>query len=544
MNTKKIITPIVVSLVAILGFVVGSVLSSNVSQQNQKVSQLSVDGKLDLLLNLIELQYVDTVDRDDLVESAIPKILAELDPHSVYIPAEDLQIVNDDLDDSFSGIGVQFNIQKDTIMIVSVISGGPSEKLGILPGDRIVTVDDSLFVGSSISNDKVMKRLRGPKGSVVKVGIKRSSSDELLSFEIERGDIPLHSVDAAYLLKSGVGYVKVSKFGSATYDEFVEALTNLRIDGAERYIIDLRGNSGGYLESVILMTNEFLKKDDLIVYTEGKSEKRREAFADGRGAFVKVPIAILIDEWSASASEIFAGAIQDNDRGIVVGRRSFGKGLVQQQIPLRDGSAIRLTIARYHTPSGRCIQKPYSDKNEYDMDILNRYLHGEMDDADSIKTMPDSLKFFTAKGRIVYGGGGISPDYFVPRDTIEATSYYTKIYNSGLLYDYSFEYVDKNRKKLAEFKDLSSLSDFLSKQNFAEELAKFAKTKGVVKDNEMFERSKLLMQNRVEAYISRSVLGDSAFYPIFNEKDEVIRTALQKLLNEPSLPSVANFNIK
>ena len=522
---KKIVIPIVVSLAAVFGFVIGSVLSKNELQHTQKVSNLNVDGKLDLLLNLIDLQYVDTVNRDELVESAIPKILAELDPHSVYIPAEDLQIVNDDLDKSFSGIGVQFNIQKDTIMIVAVISGGPSERLGILPGDRIVTVDDSLFVGPAITNDKVMKRLRGPKGTKVKVGVKRSSSEELLSFEIVRGDIPLHSIDASYMLQDKVGYVKVSKFGSGTYDEFVEALTNLRIEGAERYIVDLRGNSGGYLDAAILMTNEFLKEGDLIVYTEGKAEKRRDAVADGRGVFAQTPVAVLIDEWSASASEIFAGAIQDNDRGVVVGRRSFGKGLVQQQIPLRDGSAIRLTIARYHTPSGRCIQKPYSDKDEYDMDILNRYLHGEMDDKDSIKALPDSLKFFTTQGRVVYGGGGISPDVFVPRDTIGMTSYYTKIYNGGILYDYTFEYVDKNREKLALYKDFTSLLNYLNTQNLADELVQFAQGRGIPKNDKMYAESKALMQNRIKAYILRSMLGDEAFYPVFNENDIVIRVA-------------------
>ena len=538
---KKIVIPIVVSLAAVFGFVIGSVLSKNELQHTQKVSNLNVDGKLDLLLNLIDLQYVDTVNRDELVESAIPKILAELDPHSVYIPAEDLQIVNDDLDKSFSGIGVQFNIQKDTIMIVAVISGGPSERLGILPGDRIVTVDDSLFVGPAITNDKVMKRLRGPKGTKVKVGVKRSSSEELLSFEIVRGDIPLHSIDASYMLQDKVGYVKVSKFGSGTYDEFVEALTNLRIEGAERYIVDLRGNSGGYLDAAILMTNEFLKEGDLIVYTEGKAEKRRDAVADGRGVFAQTPVAVLIDEWSASASEIFAGAIQDNDRGVVVGRRSFGKGLVQQQIPLRDGSAIRLTIARYHTPSGRCIQKPYSDKDEYDMDILNRYLHGEMDDKDSIKALPDSLKFFTTQGRVVYGGGGISPDVFVPRDTIGMTSYYTKIYNGGILYDYTFEYVDKNREKLALYKDFTSLLNYLNTQNLADELVQFAQGRGIPKNDKIYAESKALMQNRIKAYILRSMLGDEAFYPVFNENDIVIRVALQELSNNNSLPNVARI---
>lgn len=538
---KKIVIPIIVSLAAVFGFVIGSVLSKNELQHTQKVSNLNVDGKLDLLLNLIDLQYVDTVNRDELVESAIPKILAELDPHSVYIPAEDLQIVNDDLDKSFSGIGVQFNIQKDTIMIVAVISGGPSERLGILPGDRIVTVDDSLFVGPAITNDKVMKRLRGPKGTKVKVGVKRSSSEELLSFEIVRGDIPLHSIDASYMLQDKVGYVKVSKFGSGTYDEFVEALTNLRIEGAERYIVDLRGNSGGYLDAAILMTNEFLKEGDLIVYTEGKAEKRRDAVADGRGVFAQTPVAVLIDEWSASASEIFAGAIQDNDRGVVVGRRSFGKGLVQQQIPLRDGSAIRLTIARYHTPSGRCIQKPYSDKDEYDMDILNRYLHGEMDDKDSIKALPDSLKFFTTQGRVVYGGGGISPDVFVPRDTIGMTSYYTKIYNGGILYDYTFEYVDKNREKLALYKDFTSLLNYLNTQNLADELVQFAQGRGIPKNDKMYAESKALMQNRIKAYILRSMLGDEAFYPVFNENDIVIRVALQELSNNNSLPNVARI---
>ncbi len=528
---KKVIVPLFIALAAIIGFVIGNVLTQRAQMNLPERTQIPSEGKIDALLNIINAQYVDSVNSHELVEEAIPKILAGLDPHSVYIPASDLQSVNEELEGSFSGIGVQFNIQKDTIMIVGVVSGGPSEKLGIMPGDRIVTVNDTLFTGSEITNEKVMKKLRGPKGTTVKVGIKRNGAKELLPFTIKRGDIPVTSIDIAYKVTDKIGYIKVSKFGNNTYSEFLTALNKLQKDGATEFIIDLRGNSGGYLDAAIQMINEFLKQENLIVYTEGKSEPRRDAYADGSGSFQNNPLAILIDEWSASASEIFAGAIQDNDRGIIIGRRSFGKGLVQQQIPLRDGSAIRLTIARYYTPSGRCIQKPYKDEESYGNDIVNRYLHGEFDAEDSIQVdKADTIKYKTLiKERIVYGGGGIMPDIFVPRDTLGITSYYTKANNNGYLYEYAFQYADQNRNQLKAFSDYKALETYLDTQKLGELFADFAVGKGIRRNPHLISKSNDLIENKLKAYIIRNIFGDDGFYPVIHEKDNTLKRAIQEL---------------
>jgi len=527
---KKVIIPLFIAFAVVIGFMIGNTLTRRSLVNVTDRTQLSSGGKIDALLNIINTQYVDSVNANELIEQAIPKILSGLDPHSVYIPASDLQSVNEELEGSFSGIGVQFNIQNDTVMIVGVISGGPSEKLGIMPGDRIVTVNDTLFVGKDVTNEKVMKKLRGPKGTTVKVEIKRNDSKELLPFTIVRGDIPVTSIDVTYKLTDEIGYIKVSKFGGNTYDEFLSALNKLKREGASKFIVDLRGNSGGYLESAIQMINEFLGKGDLIVYTEGKSESRRDAYADGSGLFQDNPLVILIDEWSASASEIFAGAIQDNDRGMVIGRRSFGKGLVQQQIPLRDGSAIRLTIARYYTPSGRYIQKPYKDEASYENDIVNRYLHGEFDTEDSIRVdKADSIEYKTAKGRIVYGGGGIMPDIFVPRDTLGMTSYFNKVNNSGLLYEYAFQYADRNRVRLKAFADYKALENYLNTQNLSESFANFAAEKGIRRNPHLISKSNGLIENRLKAYIVRHIFGDEGFYPVLQEKDSTLKRAVKEL---------------
>ena len=527
---KKVLIPLLIALAVIIGFIIGNTLTTRSLNVFDRM-KISSEGKIDAILNIINTQYVDSVDPRELVEEAIPKILSGLDPHSVYIPASDLQLVNEELESSFSGIGVQFNIQQDTVMIVGVISGGPSEKLGIMPGDRIVTVNDTLFTGKEMTNEKVMKKLRGPKGSTVRVGIKRSGVKELLPFTIVRGDIPVTSIDIAYKVTDQIGYIKVSKFGSNTYNEFLSALNRLQEEGATKFIIDLRGNSGGYLDAAIQMINEFLQKDELIVYTEGKSESRRNAYADGSGLFRENPLAVLIDEWSASASEIFAGAIQDNDRGIIIGRRSFGKGLVQQQIPLRDGSAVRLTIARYYTPAGRDIQKPYKDESSYESDIMNRFLHGEFDTEDSIQVnKADSIEYKTLKeGRIVYGGGGIMPDIFVPRDTLGMTSYYNKVNNSGHLYEYAFQYADQNRTKLKTFPDYRALENYLSTQNLSESFADFSAEKGVRRNPYLISKSRDLIENRLKAYIIRNIFGEEGFYPVFQQKDTTLKRAIQEL---------------
>ncbi len=528
---KKVIISLCIALAVMTGFVIGKIITERSLASMLDRSQVSSGGKIDAILNIINRQYVDTVDVSGLIESAVPKILSGLDPHSTYIPASDLQSVNEELEGSFSGIGVQFNIQHDTVMIVGVISGGPSEKLGILPGDRIITVNDSLFAGKNITNEKVMKNLRGPKGTIVNIGIQRADEKELLPFAIVRGDIPVSSIDIAYLITDETGFVKVSKFGENTYEEFFKALNNLKKAGAAKFIIDLRGNSGGYLNAAIQMINEFLEEGELIVYTQGKSEPRRDAFASGAGLFQENPIVVLIDEWSASASEIFAGAIQDNDRGLIIGRRSFGKGLVQQQIELSDGSAIRLTISRYYTPSGRSIQKPYTDESDYENDIMNRYLHGELDTQDSIHVdKADSIEYRTIKkGRVVHGGGGIMPDIFVPRDTLGMTSYFNKVNNSGLLYEYSFKYADQNRAKLKSFADYNALKSYLETQNLGELFASFATGKGIRRNPYLISKSNELIENRLKAYIVRHIFGDEGFYPVLHQKDSTVKRAVEEL---------------
>lgn len=532
--------PIIASLAMALGIMLGVMLPrENKASNSQGVAESGVPtvsvpagssnfNKLNYVLYLLKSMYVDSIKTDELTEKIIPRVLEELDPHSTYVPKDEVEMTNSDLEGSFSGIGVQFNIQNDTIMVVDVISGGPSEKVGILPGDRIIEVNDSSFVGKDINNNKVLKTLRGPKDTKVNVGIKRNSSKETLYFTITRGDIPVNSVDIAYPITPKIGYIKVSRFGANTYNEFVTELTKLKKQGCEQFMIDLRYNSGGYLHAAIKMINEFLEKDELIVYTEGRSYAREDAIANGKGMFKNMPVCVLINEWSASASEIFAGAIQDQDRGIIVGRRSFGKGLVQQQMPLFDGSEVRLTIAHYYTPSGRSIQKPYEGGNleEYEKDILNRYEHGEFFSSDSI-VAGDSIKYYTRKGRVVYGGGGIMPDYFVPQDTTGHTAYYTEVQNKGYTYSFAFQYSDKNRSTLKKFKDYNELCAYLDKENINLQFYKFAESKGVSPEAKGQAEAADVINNILKAYICRNILGESAFYPILNSKDETINKALE-----------------
>ena len=496
-------------------------------------------NNFNMLLHIIEQQYVDSVNSKELTDNAMTSILKELDPHSAYIPAEDLESVNEELEGSFSGIGIQFNLLNDTINVVDVISGGPSERCGLMPGDRIITVDDSLYVGKNITNEKVMKNLRGAKGSVVKLGIQRKGESELLTFEVERGDIPLHSVDASFIISPGIGYILVSKFGRTTFEEFLVALARLRNEGAESYIIDLRGNGGGYMDAAINMVNEFMMAGELIVYTEGRAFPREDAVANGMGSFKEQPVIVLTDEWSASASEIFAGAIQDNDRGLVVGRRTFGKGLVQNQLPLSDGAAVRLTIARYHTPSGRCIQKDYAmgDDESYNMDILNRYNRGEFFSADSIKQHTD-LVFTTAGGRTVYGGGGIMPDVFIPSDTTHVTPYYTDVINKSLLYKYAFEYVDSNRERLSQADNYKELLSMLDSNRLINDFIAYADKNGVPARYADIKVSRAVLLRLLQAYIARDVIGDEAFYPIFMSDDKVIEEACRLIQEGNAFPEL------
>jgi carboxyl-terminal processing protease len=485
--------------------------------------------KMNTMFHLLENEYVDSLNVDDLLEQAIPTLIGELDPHSVYIPAKDLESTNEQLNGSFSGIGVQFNIQNDTVMVIGVISGGPSEKVGLMPGDRIVTVDDSTFTGKGITNEKVFSKLRGEKGTTVRVGVRRSSADEELKFDIVRGDIPLISVNASYLIRPNIGYLKIDNFGRNTYNEFFTALMNLKRAGAQGYIVDLRANSGGYMDICYQMVNEFLKRGAMVVYTEGLHSEREELRADGRGNFQEAPIVVLIDEWSASASEIFAGAIQDNDRGTIIGRRSFGKGLVQRQFELGDGSALRLTTARYHIPSGRCIQKAYQmgDGADYERDLMERYDRGEFYSKDSIH-LADTVPYTTVMGRTVYGGGGIMPDVFIPVDTTGTSPYSTRVINLGLPYAFAFRYADAHREQLKAFTDFDAMHAFLKQQQLLPEFVKFAADK-VKPVPAQVNAASAYLERLLIAYVMRQVKDDNFFYQEFYGDDKVYNEAISIL---------------
>lgn len=536
MNKKNILIIITVVVAVLFGLFFGNLIALKANRGN-KIKNLTEyfsgsNSKVDEMLSLIDEQYVDTINIDSITDEVMTDLVSKLDPHSVYIPAKDLEAVNSELEGSFSGIGVQFNIQNDTVMIVSVISGGPSEKVGLMAGDRIVKVNDTIFAGKNVvSNEKVMKKLRGPKGTKVKLSVKRHGTKELLSYAITRGDIPVNSVAVAYIIEPGVGFIGLNNnFGKNTYDEFLHAIAELRAKGAKKYIIDLRENSGGLMDVAIRMINEFLPKGQMIVYSEGKAYPRYEAKADGSGSCISNELVVLIDEFSASASEIFAGAIQDNDRGLIIGRRSFGKGLVQQQIPFSDGSAVRLTVARYYTPSGRSIQKPYvkGDAKAYEEDIINRFNHGEFDSKDSVH-VANTLKYRTLKGRTVYGGGGIMPDIFVARDTSKYTPYLTKVINYGYIYQFAFQYTDRNRTKLNGFKTWQDMDNYLTAENLLNEFTTFAAAKGVVPNTREIGISKELISNQIKAYIIRNILGDNGFYPILYKNDEAVKKALESL---------------
>lgn len=526
MNKRTTIyLPLLIAVSVIVGIFLGNSLNN---PQPSRIPNFSFQrtNKLNTIIDLISSSYVDSISTDDLIEETIPELLSNLDPHSTYIEARDMQEVNEEMQGNFSGIGVQFSIYDDTVQVVDVVSGGPSQKVGILAGDRIVTVNDSVIAGVSIQNDDVINLLRGEKGSTVNVGIKRKNIPDLFDFKITRGDIPLTSVDVSYMIDDNTGYVKVSRFAETTYDEFMEAVDKLDKLGASKVIIDLRGNPGGYLMSVIQMVNEFLSNGDTIVYTQGHSQPRQTYTATNGGKWADKELFVLIDEYSASASEIFSGAIQDNDRGVIIGRRSFGKGLVQEQIPFRDGSALRLTVARYYTPSGRSIQKPYDNGNDdYYQDIMNRALHGEFMVADSIE-FADSLKYETKNGRTVYGGGGIMPDYFVPADTTGGSPYLSEITRRSLIYNYAFEYSDQNRERLNELQTPSEFVDFLTNQNILEKFIEYAQNEDVPRNNNDIKISGEIIQTQLMAYIARNIIGDDGYYPIRLRIDNTFNQAV------------------
>jgi carboxyl-terminal processing protease len=518
-------TPVLLAFAIIVGIFIGSVLQRRQQAVFDNIKS-PANSKIDLIMNLINDYYVDSVNEKQLVNNAIPDILKQLDPHTTYIPKKDMKEVNEEMSGNFGGIGVQFSIQNDTVTVVDVISGGPSQKLGIQAGDRIVMVNDTTIAGVNITNDKVIRKLRGEKGTHVKVAIARHGIPDLIDFDITRGNIPLYSVDVSYMIDKNTGYVKVGRFAENTYTEFMEALDKLNKDGAQNIIIDLRGNPGGYLAAVIKMVSEFLDKGELIVYTKGLHQPKKMFRADGEGSMLGKKVVVMIDEFSASASEIFSGAIQDNDRGLIVGRRSFGKGLVQEQIPFSDGSAMRLTVARYYTPSGRSIQKPYDEGNKaYYQDIARRYQHGEFEQRDSIH-FNDSLKYHTRTGRVVYGGGGIMPDVFVPADTTGFSDYYGKITSKGLVYRFAFDYADSHRELLSKMKDAKAIGNYLNKQNVFSQFVRFAGKNGVPRDNEGLKVSGKILKVQLNAYIARNILGEEGFYPIIKEIDTTLRKAI------------------
>lgn len=535
-SNKNRLMPFLLAICLVAGILIGTFYTNHFSGNKLGIINTS-SNKLNALLHIIDEQYVDTVSMFNLVEEAMPQILAELDPHSSYIPAKDLEAVNSDLKGSFSGIGVQFTIQDDTIHINSVIQGGPSEKVGLLAGDRIVEVDDSSFVGKIVTNSEAMRRLKGEKGSKVKLGIYRPGEKEILHFTMVRGDIPVKSIDAAYMINDKFGYVKVNKFGETTYPELLVALAQLSQANCKGMIIDLRGNTGGYMAAAIQMVNEFLPNNKLIVYTEGRKSPRENYTSNGTGSSQTMPLIVLMDEGSASASEIFAGAIQDNDRGTIIGRRSFGKGLVQQPIEFSDGSAIRLTIARYYTPSGRCIQKPYEKGNdaEYEMDIITRYEHGEFFSADSIKQNIKEI-YHTSLGRTVYGGGGIMPDIFVPQDTTGMTSYYRMAATRGLIIRYTLDYTDKNRNKLKEYDTPQKMEAYLKTQNLLEKFAEYAEKKGLKRRNILMYKSKQLFEESLYGNIIYNMLGIEAYITYSNLTDKTVQKALEVLEKGESFP--------
>lgn len=525
-NIGFVLIPLVLAIGIVGGIFIGKYLT---------VSKFSpAEAKLRTVIDLIESEYVDKIDVDSLLTTVIPDMLAGLDPHSVYFDAEQLKAANEDMEGHFSGVGVSFQIVGDTVVVVDVIAGGPAEKVGLLNGDKIVAANDSVLTGKKATQENVFKTLRGEKGSKVSLKVKRSNTDSLLDFEVVRDDIPVNSVDAVYMIDSdkGIGYLKVSKFGRNTFEEFFMALSQLASRGAKSYIIDLRGNSGGYLDQVIMMANEFLPDDRIIVSTNGKQKENRSmAVSDGNGHFQDKNVIVLIDEYSASASEIFAGAIQDNDRGVVVGRRSFGKGLVQHQIELPDSSAIRLTVARYFTPSGRCIQKPYErgEDGKYMLDIVDRFEHGEFYSADSIK-LDKSKVFLTNSGRKVFGGGGIMPDIFVAEDTTGYSSYYVNVSNKGLITKYAFQVAEKYHSLTQNVKTLDELERLLPRdQTLLEGFVDYAAKNGVPARWYYINKSRQQIINLLKAQIARNVLGYSGLIQMLNKEDATIKKALETL---------------
>lgn len=536
---KKILLPLWIAAAVIIGMVVGTTSSKNYYRRIsgeliREIGGTPVD-KLSYVMQVIDAAYIEPVSTDSLREALMPELMAQLDPHSVYIPASDMSTVNENLDGEFDGIGVVFNMSTDTVTVLNVVAGGPSYKAGIMPGDRIVTIDGKNVAGVKMPQDSVMKLLRGKRGTTVTVGVGRARVDELVKIDIVRDKIPINSIDAAFMINPKTGFIKLSTFSRNSHRELVEAIERLEKEGMESLIFDLRDNSGGYLDQAILIANEFLPAGKMIVYTEDRFKQRQVEYSDGTGECTDIPLVILINEYSASSSEILAGAVQDNDRGTIIGRRSFGKGLVQNQIPLPDGSAVRLTVARYYTPTGRSIQKPYEmgDEEDYEADILNRYINNELFSADSI-VFADSLKFLTPGGKTVYGGGGIMPDIFVPLDTIGVTDYYVEVVNTNILYRYTLDYVDRHREEVNELSSIAELNAFLNKdRGLVDDFVRYASREGVNASRREIEESRELLLAELRALIGRNTpLEDAGFYANIYPVDITLLKAVEVLEQE------------
>ncbi len=527
--------PLIMALCVVVGIFIGTFFTNHFGGNRLNIVNAG-SNRLNNLLHIINDQYVDTVDIDSLVDLTIPKMLSELDPHSVYMTAKEVQMVNDDLKGSFSGVGIEFVIRDDTIRVQNVIKNGPAEKAGILAGDKIVSVDDQPFVGKIVTEYEVKRRLKGPTDSKVKIGVQRYKSNKVYSFTVTRGEVPVKSVSAAYMLDDKTGYVRIKNFGETTYPEFLVALASLSHQGLGNLVIDLRDNTGGYLNSAVTIANEFLPEKRLIVYTQGRKSPRTNYTSDGNGQYKDLPLVILINEGSASASELLAGAMQDNDRAMVIGRRSFGKGLVQQQIEFPDKSMIRLTIARYYTPSGRCIQKPYTmgDNDEYEKDLVTRYQHGEFFSQDSIKQAGPA--YHTTLGRVVYGGGGIAPDIFIPEDTVDYTSYYKEAVMSGLVLQFAYTYTDDNRQELNNYKDMKSMDEYLGRQNLVEQFVTYADKNGLKRRNLLIRKSRNLLKKYIHCRIIYNMLDEGALVEYLNIDDPVIKAALEVFQRKESFP--------
>ena len=540
-NSKHtIIFPLVLAVGIVLGILLGQFVGRNKAETQLRTlisrTGLTSPNKLMQTCMLVENKFVDSISMDSLTELVIPLMMKELDPHSEYIPARDMQAMNESLEGEFDGIGVMFNAATDTVIVLSVIPNGPSAKAGIVAGDRIIEVNDTLVAGVKMPQNDMVKRLRGKRGIEVKLSLKRQGVDELVDINVVRDAIPIKSIESAFMISSNIGFVRLSQFARTSYIELMQALATLRSQGMTKLIFDLRGNSGGFLDQAIMIANEFLPQGNLIVYTEDRNGHQMKEYSDGEGSSTDLELVILIDEGSASSSEILAGAVQDNDRGTIVGRRSFGKGLVQQQVPYADGSALRLTIARYYTPTGRSIQKPYENghQDEYDMDIVRRYDNNEFFSADSIH-FADSLKFTTPKGKVVYGGGGIMPDVFIPMDTLDMTKYYMEVSGRNILYRYTIEYADKHRAELNKVETIADLKALLdADKNLLNDFVQYAAKQGVKPVPSEIARSRKIIESQLRAYIGRNtVLEDNGFYSNIIPIDNVLLKSID-MLEQPT----------